>query len=82
MPFVEVWVDVPGLDDFSDDELREELVAREKRKGQRSNYGPDFRIPKVVAKETLDQAAQVFRRDGRHDIAFKLDEIRADFIDC
>lgn len=81
MPYIEVWVDAADIDDYTDEELRDELDKRKAKKaGQQVNFGPDHRIPEKEAKHTLEQASDIFRRDGRYDIAFRLEEIKHDFV--
>ncbi len=81
MPYVSVHVDTRDvLDDLSDRELEEEFVRRNQAKGQLGAYSADYRIPQRAARYTLEEAADIFRRMGRTDLAFKLEEIRTDFV--
>ena len=83
MPYVEVWVEPQDdLDNFSDEDLREELVARAKRKGggSESRFNADYMIPQPVARETLNSTV-MSRSQRRNDLAFKLEEIRVDYVE-
>lgn len=83
MPYVEVWVDAVDLSDFSDDDLRAELATRRDRNALRGRAGlseADYSIPKIAARETLNEAADEFRKAGKVSLAFKLEEIREDFV--
>jgi hypothetical protein len=81
MPYISVHVDVEDvLDDLSDEDLRRELVRRAQRKGSQSNHSADYAIPNKVARYTLEEASDILRKQGRYDLAFKLEEIREDFV--
>ena len=81
MPYVSVHIDASEvLDDLSDEELRAELVRRASRTGSSGSYA-DYCIPKAAAKSALDDAAQFLRRLERVDLAYKLDEIRTDYLE-
>lgn len=81
MPYVRVHIDKEDiLDDLTDDDLREELASRASSKVRGSGYAADYRIPAKAAQTTVDEAAQIFRKMGRNDLAFKLDEIKVDFL--
>ena len=81
MPYVNVHVDASEvLDDLSDRELEEELIRRRRKNGQPGNSSADYAIPQKAARYTLEEAADIFRRMGRNDLAFKLEEIRTDFV--
>ena len=80
MPYVNVHVDADEvLEDLSDSELRSELARRAARSGK-SGCSADYRIPEGAARQALDDASQVLRKLGRVDLAFKLDEIREDYL--
>lgn len=77
MPYVSVYVDASDvLDDLDIDEIRSYLT----KNGGRSGNGADYSIPQKSARYTLEQAADIFRAQGRMDLAFKLEEIRTDFV--
>lgn len=81
MPYVSVHVDASDvLDELSDRELEEELLARRRKAGKIGRYSADFAIPQKAARYTLEEAADIFRQMGRTDLAFKLEEIRTDFV--
>lgn len=81
MPYVQVWVDAEDVvEELSESELRDELARRSGNRGERSGNSADYRIPDKVAEVTLDDASQVLRKLGRVDLAYKLDEIRVDFL--
>lgn len=81
MPYVNVHVDASEvLDDLGDEELEAELVRRRQRKGAKGNSPGDYAIPQKAARYTLEEAADIFRKMGRTDLAFKLEEIRTDFV--
>jgi hypothetical protein len=83
MPHVSVYVDLEDvLDEVSDQDLRDELVRREKRKGKiGSPFSADHMIPQQVARCTLDEASDILRKQGRTDLAYKLDEVRVDYVE-
>ena len=62
------------LDEVSTKSLECELERR--RKAPVGNYY----IPKAQAAYALDQAVKELRKIGRVDIAYKLDEIKVDYI--
>ena len=81
MPYVSVHVDVEDvLPDASEAELLTELVSRRKKKGDHGSHLADYRIPALTARQALDDASRVLRKQGRTDLAFKLDEIREDYL--
>jgi hypothetical protein len=81
MPYVRVHVDAEDiLEDLSDQELRDELSRRQRKNGKGNYHSADFSIPQQVAKYTLDEASGILRKQGRVDLAFKLDEIKVDFV--
>jgi hypothetical protein len=80
MPYVNVHVDADEvLEDISESDLRAELARRALRKGGSVNHA-DYQIPVPVARQALDDASQLLRKLGRVDLAFKLDEIREDYL--
>jgi hypothetical protein len=82
MPYVSVHVDAEDvLCDISTEDLRKELHSRSRKNGDYVGSSADYRIPLQVAKYTLDEAAAIFRKEGRTDLAFKLDEIKCDFVE-
>jgi len=79
MPYVRVHIDADDiLEELSDDELRNELARREKRKGGYDN-GMVQIIDKATASTALDDASTWLRNCGRIDLAYKLDETRFDY---
>jgi hypothetical protein len=76
MPYVYIDAD-EVMEDISDDELRAELTRRQVRRGKPHEGGEI--IPKTLARETLETAATLLRKQGRLDIAYKLDETRIDY---
>lgn len=81
MPYVNVYVEAEDiLDDLSDRELEDELASRRQKAGKPRGHAADFSIPQKAARYTLEEAADIFRRMGRTDLAFKLEEIRTDFV--
>lgn len=80
--YVRVHIDPEDvLDEFSDDDLREELASRVRRHGKTSGYAADHAIPAGVAHQALLDASDALRKAGRVDLAFKLDETRVDYIE-
>lgn len=62
------------------EELSDSALLAECKRRKLSGADPDYSIPATVAKYTLDEAAEIFRKTGRYDLAYKLDEIKVDFI--
>lgn len=70
--YIQVDVDLDDvLDSIPDEALTKELKSR---------HGANRAIPLIVARQTLVEAADLFRKMGRLDLAFKLDEIKEDFL--
>lgn len=81
MPYIEVYVDTDDvLKDISDEDLKSEINSRQSKSDKGIGAGPNWSIPQRVAKYTLEEAADIFRKQGRYDLAFKLEEIRTDFV--
>ena len=81
MPYVSVHIDPSEvLDALSDRELEEELLRRRRKIGLPGSHPADYAIPQKAARSTLEEAADIFRKMGRNDLAFKLEEIRTDFV--
>jgi len=80
MPYVSVHVDAEDvLEDLSEQDLRDELARRANKKG-RQYHSANFMIPQPVAIYTLNEAADILRKQGRNDLAFKLEEVREDYV--
>jgi TorA maturation chaperone TorD len=81
MPYVSVYVDASDvIEDISTSDLEQELRSRRGNKGERSPHSADYAISQKAARYTLEEAADIFRKMGRNDLAFKLEEIRTDFV--
>ncbi|MHC5536843.1 hypothetical protein ACYOEI_01055 [Singulisphaera rosea] len=81
MPYISVHVDASDvLDDLDEEEIKNYLRKRAKRSGKDCGFGPNYTIPQREARYTLEEAADIFRAQGRMDLAFKLEEIRTDFV--
>jgi cob(I)alamin adenosyltransferase len=78
--YVRVHIDTGDvLEEVSTEDLQEEISRR--RRNKTGGHLADFIIPAGSAAEALEQAATELRRAGRHDLAFKLDEARCDYIE-
>ena len=78
MPYLNVYVDAEDvLEDCSTEDLKAELLRRRLRVD--TNPAATC-IPVPTAREALDNASRVLRKQGRTDLAFKLDEIREDYL--
>lgn len=63
-----------NVDSMSTQELEQEISKR--REGDRDDYG----IPLASARDTLIESSDYFRKIGRVDLAYKLDEVREDYL--
>ncbi len=83
MAYIEVQVDLEDyLDEISTQALVNELNNRRRKSSGLSNATQaDFCIPLESARTTLDDSSMIMRKMGRIDLAYKLDEIRVDFVE-
>jgi hypothetical protein len=81
MPYVSVYIDADdALEDIYTADLKAEILRRmSKNKNARMNIG-DYMIPPLEAHQALEDAASFARKNSRPDLAYKLDEVRHDFI--
>jgi hypothetical protein len=81
MPYVSVDVDIEDvIDHLSDEDLRKELAKRMARKADYRHSMGDYSIPIGEAKAALEEVSLYFRRIGKIDLAFKMDEISEDYV--
>lgn len=79
MPYLNVHVDESDmLDELSDDALIREVKHR---KLSGAGIGPNYTIPQKVARDAIIEAADTLRNMGKLSLAFKLDEMRVDFVE-
>lgn len=81
MPYISVHVDTESvLGDLDEDDIKAYLIKKAKRNGKDYGVGPNYSIPQKEARYTLEEAADILRKQGRADLAFKLEEVRTDFV--
>ena len=81
MPYVSVHIDTEDvIGDLTDEQLREELGRRARNKGG-SRHAADYAIPIGAARYALNEASDVLRKQGRNDLAYKLEEVREDYVE-
>ena len=81
MPYLNAYVDAQeALSQCSVEELKAGLTRRSRKERLSTRDPADYRIPSSAAREALDDASRALRRQGRTDLAFKLDEIREDYL--
>ncbi len=82
MPYVSVHVDAEDvLGDLTDEQLRDELNRRAARKQGGGGYSADYTIPRGAARHALNESSDMLRKQGRNDLAFKLEEVREDYVE-